>query len=268
MDAAIRTKPVPFPMPNFTPFMFLAATTSPAQRAPTPTSPLVSALELSPLNAFTLEARIRMPAAKAIMPAAPLVNRPPSLERMAATNVNSAITPPSATTLPSSLSESMDEITFSAPESTSTAAETATIPPAKTLSFRLCTFFVRWAITAITPSSSPNVTVSAPIAAPSRSAFTMERTAKEPAIRANALAIVIKVSAFLADFHASTASPRDSMDSLISPTMPFALEPMDLMLSRNPLMETNILAPMPPRINWFSFSGSNSLNASFAPSAN
>ena len=206
--------------------------------------------------------------AKAIIPAVPFAKRPPSFERTAATAANSSITPPRAATLPSSLSESMVEMTFNAPERTRTAAETATIPPARTLSFRLCTFFVSWVITAITPSSSPNVTVSAPIAAPSRSAFTMERTAKEPAIRATALAIVIKVSAFLADFHASTASPRDSMDSLISPTMPFALEPMDLMLSRNPLMETNILAPMPPRINWFSFSGSNSLNASFAPSAN
>ena len=137
MDAAISTKPVPFPMPNFVPFINLAATTSSAHSAPTPAIPLAIAVTLRPPKAFTLNARIRMPAAKAIMPAAPLVNRPPSLERMTATNVSSAITPPSATTLPSSLSESMDEITFSAPESTSTAAETATIPPAKTLSFRL-----------------------------------------------------------------------------------------------------------------------------------
>ena len=249
MDAAISTKPVPFPMPNFVPFINLAATTSSVQSAPTPAMPLASAVTLRPPKDFTLDARIRIPAAKAIIPAAPLVNRPPSLERMAATAVSSAITPPSANTLPSSLSESMDEITFSAPESTRTAAETATIPPARTLSFRLLTFFVRWVITAITPSSSPNVTVSAPMAAPSRSAFTMESTASEPAISATAFAIAIKVSAFLADFHASTASPRESMQSLIPPTTSFASEPMVLMLSRNPLMETNILAPMPPRIN-------------------
>ena len=249
MDAAIRTRPVPFPMPNFTPSIILADIISSAHKAPTAPIPFPREVRFSPLNAFTLEARIRMLTAKAIIPAVPFVKRPPSFERTAATAANSSITPPRAATLPSSLSESMVEMTFNAPERTRTAAVTATIPPARTLSFRLCTFFVSWVITAITPSSSPNVTVSAPIAAPSRSAFTMERTAKEPAIRATALAIVIKVSAFLADFHASTASPRDSMQSLIPPTASFALEPMDLMLSKNPLRETNILAPMPPRIN-------------------
>ena len=236
-------------MPNFTPFIILAAATSSAQRTPTPTSPLVSALLFSPLNAFTLETRTRILAANATIPTAPLVNRPPTFERTAATAVISAITPPRAITLPSSLSELMVEITLSAPERTSIAAETATIPAARTLSFRLLTFFVIVVIRAITPISSPNVTVNAPMDAPKRSAFTIERTASEPAIRATALAIVIRVSAFLADFHASTASPSDSMHSLIPPTTSFALEPMDLMLSRNPLIETNILAPMPPKMN-------------------
>ena len=267
MLSAIIKNAAPFPMPNFTPFISFAAKTRTAAIPDIPPSPFAISSSFRPLSALSAVVRMPTAPAKAISPVAPFRNLASSLESIAPTTVSSAITPPSATTLARRLLLSMVEMTFSAPDSTRTADETAIIPVLTAISFKELTSFEMSASAFITPSSPRKTPVIASIEALSRSGFIIDTTASEAAMIPIDFAIVISVSDFFASFHASIASPSESIVSLMPPIIPFALSPTDLIPSRKLFTEARIPTLNPPVIKSFIRSGSKLLKASFAPFA-
>ena len=258
LPASIKNA-APFPMPNFTPFISFAAKTRTAVIPDIPPSPFAISSSFRPLSALSAVVRIS--------PAAPFRNLTSSLESTAPTIVSPAITPPSAATLARRLLLSMVEMTFSAPDSTRTADETAIIPVLTAISFKELTSFEMSASAFITPSSPRNTPVIASIEALSRSGFIIDTTASDAAMIPIDFAIVISVSDFFASFHASIASPSESIVSLMPPIIPFALSPTDLIPSRKLFTEARIPTLNPPVIKSFILSGSKLLKASFAPFA-
>ena len=220
MDAARRTKPVPFRIPIPSKSVAFRNNASSVQRTPTPIRPFAKDPTSNAPKSSTAPTSTRIAAANTTKPAEPFINPFDVLESAVADATRIADNPATPTNPFRSPSQSKPDNFCTAPARIRTAVDIPIIAIVNCPIPLIATPFIIFSKIAIEPSNSTNRTLKAPKEAFSFPESTSDNATIAAVKIAIAPAILRRVPAFRLDCHASKLPFTPSKISLNEPSIP------------------------------------------------